>query len=122
MNTNKINSILGHVVRFFKKETDVLIPLSTHPDCGVHASCGQSMNASIRAVLEVQTVDWLLVVPCNLTRYHLHFFISNTDLGRQRIYVSTVTLLHKMLTANYSELTALATKLAAVPDDLRLTL
>lgn len=31
------------------------------------------MNASIRAVLEVQTVNRFPVVPCNLTRYHLHF-------------------------------------------------
>lgn len=44
----------------------------THPDCGIHSSCGQPMNASIRAVLKVQTVNRFLVVPCNLARHHLH--------------------------------------------------
>lgn len=44
----------------------------THPDCCVHSSCCQPMNASITAVLEVQAVNWFLVVPSNFTRYHLH--------------------------------------------------
>lgn len=55
----------------------------THSDCGVHPSCGQPMNAYIRAVLEVQTVNRFPVVPRNLTCHHLHFCASNTT-SRQR--------------------------------------
>lgn len=48
-----------------------------HPDCCVHSSCGQPLDSSVGAVLEVQAVNRFLVVPCNLTRYQLHCICSS---------------------------------------------
>lgn len=56
-----------------------------YPDCCVHSSCGQPLDSSVGAVLEVQAVNRFLVVPCNLTRYQLHFIgSSNTTCADER--------------------------------------
>lgn len=57
----------------------------THSDCGVHTSCGQAMDASIRAVLEVQAVNRFPVVPCNLARHHLHVVYLTRPRERERL-------------------------------------
>lgn len=61
------------------------------------------MIASIGAVLEIQTVDRLFVVPRNLTRYHLHYLIQPLE-GQRKMHVSVIfCLISDLLTLTARE-------------------